>query len=237
MKLFIAYQNNKFIDNSIQNKIDGLEILSGTHAGVLYKLQQQHNINAYIFNLNNLNQETLQFIYDYSRKIKIFIYHEDVNIQIVQELKNCYHLVHNELLLDNTIVIPNLVNTSIFYNKNLKNKIDNHILCFIDSSYHNNKELYQILYPNDNNAYNIKIYGSHTFKHPQNLGAVSESDKANLLNQYKKYLTVNNSYSQEALLCGCDIYTLDSLIINSTINHNISTTYQTYASFLTTILT
>lgn len=233
MKLFISYNNSKFIKNVLNNDVEGLEILSSPYSGYLYKLQQQYHINSYIFSLEDLNQEVLQFISEYSHRLKIFIYHYQTNISLIQKLSHCQHLVHDTHDLSNAINIPNLVNTNIFYNQHISNRSNNSLICFIDNNNECYNRLYNYLYPNK--KYKIKIYGS-VFKNPQNIGYVSEQDKADLLNKNINYLSLDDDYTQEALICDCNIYTLDSLDNNQAINHTLASKYETYSSFITKIL-
>lgn len=233
MKIFISIKNNKFIKNIILSQVPGLEILSGNHRQQLYKIHQHHRINAYIFSLDDLDSETLQFIEDYHNQIKIFIYHNVLDKQIIESLSGCYHLSKDRYNTSNFIQIPQLINIHIFGNQKLVNR-DKRIVSFIDNLDNVSSELSELLYPN-NKQLNIKMYGG-TFLHMQNLGLVSEKDKADILNSNTGFLSLDTNYILEALLCGCDIYTIDSIKQNQPINDRLSLDYQTYSEFLTNIL-
>lgn len=233
MKLFVTPHNNRFIKNIVLNKLEGLEILSGDYKHQLYKIHQQHQIHSYIFISTELDSETTQFISDYCSKIKIFIYHNSYNDSLVKQFPNCYHLCHDSSSLHNVISIPRLVNTDIFFNMNSQNRSKGCFISFIDDIDIISKKLSHLLYPNT--KFKIKIYGD-SFGHYQNLGKVSEQDKADILNRNKNFLAVNDDYIEEALLCGCDIYTVDSIQDNKIINDTISVNYETYIEFLHNIL-
>ena len=232
MKIFISSKNNKFIKNLILSKIEGLGIISGDHKQQLYKIHQHHKINAYIFSLDDLDDETLQFIGDYHNQIKIFIYHNVFNRTILEGLSGCYHLSDTGCTASNFIQIPTLVNTDIFKNMQLPQRAGN-IVSFIDNVDSISTELSSLLYPNK--SFNIKLYGG-TFGNIQNLGLVSEQDKADILNRNVGFLSLDTDYIQEALICGCDIYTIESLKDQQKINSHISLDHQTYTEFLTNIL-
>jgi hypothetical protein len=236
MKLFVSYQNAKFIKNIISTSINGLDILSSPYKGLLYKIHQQNHIGAYIFDSRDVDKEVLQFINDYKNKIKFFIYHENQpNVQLIENLSICKHLIHNGMQ-DNderVIKIPILVNTQLFTKNNKQTKYNDSIICFLDNYTQVPENLLSLLYPNT--TLKIKMYGGQ-FKHPQNLGMVSEQDKADLLNKHQSYLSIDKLYDQEALLCDCDIYTVNSILDNQTINKDLSIGYVSYDEFLTNIL-
>lgn len=233
MKIFISTKNNKFIKNIVLSQIPGLDIISGHYQQQLYKIHQHHKINSYLFSLDDLDAETLQFIVDYHSKIKIFIYHNALNEQIIEHLSGCYHLSKDNYSSSNFIQIPQLINTHIFYNQKREDR-NQQVVSFIDHLDNISSELAPLLYPN-NKQLNIKMYGG-TFGHMQNLGLASEIDKANILNSNTSFLSLDTSYIPEALLCGCDVYTTESIQNNLTINDRISLDYQTYSEFLTNIL-
>lgn len=233
MKIFISEKNNKFIKNIILSQAPGLDIISGQYQQQLYKIHQYHRINSYIFSLDDLDSETLQFIADYGNKLKIFIYHQSLNEQVIEHLSGCYHLSQDDYSQSNFIQIPQLINTHIFNNNKLDHR-NKQIVAFIDNLESIPSELSQLLYPDDRRL-NIKMYGG-TFGHMQNLGLVSEQDKSYILNTNTGFLSLDTSYIPEALLCGCDIYTTDSIRNNLTINDSLSIDYQTYSEFLTNIL-
>lgn len=237
MKLFVSYHYNKFINNIILSKINNLEILSGQYQGHLYKIQQEHSVNAYIFNTEDLcDHEVLQFIEDYSKKLKILIYHVSDDSQIVSEFSQCQHLIHQkENMLDDqhTIIIPSLVNTSIFTNSQMKKNDNDSIISFIDNISELPESLLSVLYPKT--KLKIKMYGG-MFRHHQNLGSISEYDKCDLLNMHKLYLDINGEYAKEAVLRGCDVITLDTIFTKTAINDSIDMQYKSYTQFLHEIL-
>ena len=233
MKLFVGnIKSNKFMNNIVLNDIRDMQIVSGNYRGKLYGIHQQQKINSYIFDAEFLDKELFQFILQYNNHVKIFLYHRILNKELIEKVP-CYHLLHEEYDIGSCIKIPSLVNSHIFYNHQNNNRSSKDFVCFLDSIDGYN-ELNSLLYPNSNFA--IKIYGSQK-SHQQNLGTVSEKDKAELLNSHKNYLDLDGLYTNEAVACGCDIYTLESIKNNTIINIKNDTNYESYESFLYKILT
>lgn len=234
MKLFVAYQNtNKFVNNTIISSIPNLEINYGSCRGNLYRIQQQQKNNSYIFMAEDLDREVLQFIQEYSGKIKIFVYHQKTDNQLIEGIKYCYHLTNECANYENCISMPYLINDKIFTQKRDSLQVTDSVLCFIDNIT-NIDNITSLLYPNSN--INLRIYGPKQ-NHSQNLGTVSEYDKNILLNKYTHYLDIDGQYIQEALLCGCSVYSTESIVSKENINSKTSINYKTYESFLVSILT
>lgn len=230
MKIFISQDNSKFINNLLLNRIPHLDIISGNCKNNLYKIHQIYNPSSYIFSLSSINNEILQFIREYGLKIKIIIYHPNINKEVLQALPNCLHLIHDNTISNNTKVIPKLINKELYINTNSDYRHDS-ICSFVDDINQIPEDLASVLYPNT--KLKIKLYGG-SFKHAQNLGLILEQDKPAILNQNKYYLDLDNKYTYEAVACGCEIYTLDTLRNDKKIS--IDTTeidnIQTYSSFL-----
>jgi hypothetical protein len=86
------------------------------------------------------------------------------------------------------------------------------------------------LYPNTKLP--IKLFNGDNLKHHQHLGSLKESEKAELLQQSKYYLSIDGHYAPEAMDSGCivlDIKELEDLI---PVKYNKHKNYQTYNNFL-----
>jgi hypothetical protein len=115
----------------------------------------------------------------------------------------------------------------------MNKKRGKYIPCFIDHTEILEKDLLSVLYPNA--KFNIRLFGSSTIKHPQNIGLLSERDRAKILNESESCLMIDNSYLPEALSCGTKILRAKegNLIEDKT---SIITDTETYAEFLIRIL-
>jgi hypothetical protein len=77
----------------------------------------------------------------------------------------------------------------------------------------NMKFLVNILYPKTKEK--LCLFNSNTFKHPQNLGYLSQADINLVLNTFSKLIDIADSYSIEAQICGIEnIEVSDSLLDN-----------------------
>ena len=75
------------------------------------------------------------------------------------------------------------------------------------------KFLVNILYPKTKEK--LCLFNSSTFKHPQNLGYLSQADINLVLNTFSKLIDITDSYSIEAQICGIEnIEVSDSLLEN-----------------------
>jgi hypothetical protein len=216
-----------------------IEVLSIDYRSNLYKLHQQNQISAYIFAVENLDKETLQFIDDYYRSVKFFIYHRNINTSIINAATKCAHLVHEKNIealstSASIISIPKLLNTNVFIRPDTKhNNKKNDIVCFMDQVAGIPERLQNLLYPNS--KLNIKMYNG-TQAHAQNLGLASEYDKFHILSRSQSYLSLDGLYDQEARICDCDVFTTESLRVNKNINNSIDMNYMGYTEFLKDIL-
>lgn len=233
-KIFIQKINNKFIDNLSQSELPGFAIAFGHTDGVLYKIHHQYNFDIYVFSVSAINNEIIQFIIEFRHAVKVFLYHD---IQPTEEFIDQYgSLFHhlsiepNQQLVKNTKIPNNLVNTTLY--KRLDIVKNDSIVFFLDGLNHIPPNIEKVLYPNT--MLPIKLFNNNTIVHPQNLGLISELDKATILNEALYFISHNNFYEQEAALCGCKILNSNNIDINDAkiITPNIIT----YEEFIKNIL-
>jgi hypothetical protein len=211
MRCFIEAHDSKFINNTIislrQQK--NTEVFSYLSHKNLYKIYHQTQFDTAIFIASRFTSEIAQFVTEfYTKGIKIFVYHDTIIPSIIEDYKTaCVSLVH-EQGLNNTIVIPPLINDYIYKN----NGYDRHksIACFIDDQQESiSSDLEQHLYPNAKLP--IRMFNNSKIVHPLNLGLLNEYDKADVLNRSEYFLDINNTYTEEAIRCGCKIVKLDNV--------------------------
>lgn len=208
-KIYLPNLNNRFFNNLRLTKIPGVEIYSGDSNNI-YKTHAIISANIYIFDNRQINNEIIQFAIEHTDlNVKIFIYHEKNNIDknSLRFLKQVNHLVENfpndNFKYNNIIHIPELIiNSNIYYNTKSK-KIDRKIY-FLDSDTKIPECLLEKLYPKSKER--ILMFNNQSLPHEQNLGFLSEEDKAELLNS-SKYFICNNQdlYAVEAIICGCEV--------------------------------
>jgi hypothetical protein len=131
------------------------------------------------------------------------VYHaQTINSQLVDILKD---------KVNHILELPILYNPKIYYNTNQTKEYQ--IVGFLDNIASIPENLNQYLYPN--NKLPIRLFNHPGFKHPQNLGLLTEENKAEILNKAEHCVILNkNDYVIESKLCNCiplDISELSTL--------------------------
>lgn len=223
-KIFVDYKNNRFINGLIGLKSDQVDI---THTHIqknIYNIYYALRFNYCIFNLSSLDNELIQFISEYSSKVKIFIYfdiHNYTDTGLINNFTNSiYYLIpentyNNYLSYHNVIKINNnLINKNIFYQHQDETR-DGSICFFLDLCESIPEKLKDKLYPQT--KMKIRMYNNQNIKHAQNLGVLSELDKAYILNKSSYFINNNDYYLFEAIHCGCKILDINDIDVNKTI--------------------
>jgi hypothetical protein len=237
-KIFIAQRNNRFINGLTGYQSPVADIVHTNVNKNIYNIYYSLHFNYCIINLSNIDNELVQFISEYSSSIKIFIYfdiqgYSDTNI--IESLKNSvYYLIpastyNTYAQYDHTVMVPDhLINSELFHRNNTIEKTQDSICFFLDQCESIPESLMAKLYPATKQR--ITLYNNNNIKHPQNLGVVSEMDKAYILNKSEYFINHNNYYIFEAINCGCKIIDINDIDITKC--QNISTQITNYDNFL-----
>lgn len=227
-KIFIDYRNNRFINGLIGSSPKDLQILHSSINKNIYNIYYSLNFDYCIFNLSSIDNEIIQFISEYASTVKIFIYLDVPNytdVNLIDAFKNSvYYLIpentfHHYQNYDNVIKINNnLVNTKIFYMNNNITRDAGSICVFLDLFESIPEPLIDKLYPKT--KLKIMMYNNPNIKHAQNLGVLSEMDKAYVLNKSTYFIDYNNYYTYEAISCGCKILNINNIDAEHCININ-----------------
>jgi hypothetical protein len=78
----------------------------------------------------------------------------------------------------------------------------------------------------------IKLFNNPNIKHHQNLGILSEIEKATVLKNSMFYLTIDEHYLAEAWESGCNVLTVPELDLLISKKYKTKKYYQTYSSFM-----
>lgn len=208
--LLVQNCNSKFIQNIINLKIDNVNIIGTSINNNLYKLYYTYGITHCLFKAELLNKEMVDFIKEFSNNgVRCFIHHNSPVITTIKEFMN-YNVIHLSSS-DSTdiIAVPNnLINSKMFFN-NYQQRSDS-IVCFCEFSILP-EFLSDYLYPKT--LLPIKLFNNSKISHPQNLGLISESDRAKILQTNKYYLALSedDQYILEAQHCGAIILQIDQL--------------------------
>lgn len=227
-KIFVDYKNNRFINGLIGSHQKDAEIVHAAINKNIYNIYYALNFNYCIFNLSSIDNEIVQFISEYSSQIKIFIYFDVPNyteVGIIEALKNSIYYLIPENTFDyyktysNTIQIKNnLINSSIFYRNDSIAKNKDAVCVFLDLLGSIPEQLTEKLYPKT--KMKIMMYNNPTIKHAQNLGVLSETDRAYVLNKSSYFINYQNHYIHEAVVCGCKILDINNIDINQNMDIN-----------------
>lgn len=230
MNFTIQQANNKLNNSLVCLKLEDINIVPINTKNILYKAHYAKPFTHIMFIESLIDNEIKQFIAEFFQNIKIFIYHDrKPNLDFINDYRSAAkHIVNKNETINNTIQLPNLINDQVFLNKDLTKNDD--IVCFLEYREEIPSTLKDLLYPKA--KHRIKLFNSPYIKHVQNLGLISESEKANILQLSKYYLPADDSdeYVAEAVACGCSV--LDNLNLQTKDMNIDLLSYQTYASFV-----
>ena len=235
-KLLIQYTNNKFINNIQLSTIDFCDTLIVDTKSQLYKIFYEHQFTHILFIGSLLGAEEIQFIKEFGKQTNIYIYN-DRTMSIPDNLPVKGILQHNRMSSSyKTINIPILVNNEIFYKPQTNYEKKSKIITFLDNIQSIPAELNEYLYPDTRINIPIVLLNNPNIIHPQNLGVVSEIDKANMLRDHKYYLALNEDYVPEAWACDSIVLTVNDLQSLTPTQFKNSKYFQSYSNFLKVLL-
>lgn len=218
-KIFVDYKNNRFINGLVGSDQNDLQIVHAQVNKNIYNIYYSLNFNYCIFNLSSLDNEVAQFISEYSSKIKTFIYfdiHNYTDTGLIDAFKdNIYYLVpentySNYANYANVIKInTNLVNKNIFRIDDNVDRDPDAICVFLDLFESIPEQLMDKLYPKTKTK--IIMYNNPKIKHAQNVGPLSEVDRAYVLNRSSYFVNYSDHYIYEAICCGCKILDINNI--------------------------
>ena len=233
MKVFIQRHDDKFINNlTLSLGSMGINTYCSDINQDLYRIYHYYPFDIAIFLASKFNNEIAQFISEFysSKNIKFLIYHDQHNEEIISSFGSAaINLVHMTSS-NNSIVIPELINQFLFYNLKMPRK-KNRYAVFLDGIKEIPNRLNDKLYPNT--KLQINLFNSSYIQNPQNLGLISEIEKAQILNTYEFFIDINNNYTNEAKACGAKVLEVDSLK-EKTKSEKKNKSTQTYEEFIRT---
>jgi hypothetical protein len=205
--IFINYTNNRFTNSIISSDVN---FATTNLEGNIYEIYYQSNMDFFIFNLSNIDYSVSEFINEFyqQKSIAIYIDTEDSKyIEYIHSIINNDRIkliipesIENKFDSSNKIIFYDyVINTKLFYDTN-STKYNDYV-CFLDNVKTIPTEINNNLYPNT--QYKIKLYNNPDLSHPQNLGILTEIDKAEILKASKTFIAINNHYVYEARACGC----------------------------------
>lgn len=236
IKIYLPNLDNKFFNNLRLFRDDNIQIYSGSTTNI-YRTHANIIANIYIFDSSFITNEILQFILEHTDYgTKFFVYHDKnkLNKDCIRYLKQVKHLISDvnsdNSKNDNIITVPKfLINDKIYKQKYLQ-KINRKIY-FLDSDESIPEAISSRLYPNSKE--NILMFNNAKISHYQNLGIVSEYDKAELLNSSEYFIcNKNEDYVAEAFVCGCKIIDCKNFMPYESSTELSNNTLVTYTDFM-----
>ena len=217
MKILVQQSNCKFISN-LDMLSDQHEILFTNIDHNIYQIEQKIKPDIYILSANKMSYEEIHFCQNNTDK-KIFIYQNNDS--------NTYQ-AENITIINDTEVRFNY-NPKRFRNMLLQEDRDIDYCYFLDECSSISESLQSMLYPNSTKR--LFMFNNGNIQHPQNMGLISENEKAEILNRTKKYICDNLFYAIEAKLCGCEVVDTNLDPVKIEIND-----HPTYAEYMEKIL-
>ncbi len=213
MKIIVQYDNTKFINNL--DSLKDHEVLSVQIDNNIYQIEQKINPDIYLLVAENITNEEIHFCQNHPNK-KIIVYnHTSQNI----EIPNTKVINYQEL--------PSLYNPNRFFDQHTTKDIE--YSYFLDNDKQIPDDLLDQILPNKINS--IKLFNNAKIQHEQNLGFLSENDKAQILNRTKNYICHNGFYAIEAALCGCKV--VDTKLNSIQVDPQAA---QTYSDFFESLI-
>jgi hypothetical protein len=232
-------ESHKFLLDTIYCQIANTEIYGIDINQNLYKSVFHIKPKYLLFSGYNLSPEIISFMQDNAVSSDLLtIYICWLDDDSYKHLDNKYKVTHivpgdtNKIVkTENVIYYPNnLLNTNIFYSSNIENK-NNNIIGFLEKITELSPELINCLYPNKKLP--IKLFNNKNIHTIHNLGKVTEPQKAEILQQNKYYLNLDNNYSIAASVCGCTILNMSDIDNITDVQYKQPPAYKDHAQFLT----
>jgi hypothetical protein len=226
MKTILIHHSNEQEYNSIVHNLydhkDSLQIILANVNRNLFDIYNKSKPNIVMFPASDYSQEIHDFISEYSRSVKIIVvanikidnqtilnFLDDNSVWLVGKKNN----IISEKILSKSLVYDNLYNSKIYSHMANNSRNDKIAVILSHNDDDNMKFLVNILYPKTKEK--LCLFNSNTFKHPQNLGYLSQADINLVLNTFSKLIDIADSYSIEAQICGIEnIEVSDSLLDN-----------------------
>lgn len=204
-RILVQQHNDRFINNlfyTLKNTQQAHQLIINKD---IYKIYHRYQFDVAVFIASKFSQDIAQFISEYYNQntIKFIIYHDIFNQNIINDYGDiAINLVKNDTEHRKAIKIPSLLNNKVFKNLNtIRDK--NTYAVFLEYSSSIPENLENFLYPKTKK--HIRLFNSPHIQHHQNMGLLSEQDKAKILNTHEYFINTNGEYVQEALECGAKV--------------------------------
>lgn len=239
MKSILIQQSfEKFLQNCSSTSFDDILIIDIAIGNNLYQTFFKHKPDHCLFSahLATTSYEIIQFCEDYNSATNIVFFHHSTQsydkLKTLLPFQSIKHICYSGCDID---LPKSLINNQLFYT--IQDNSKEGVVCFMDGIESIPNGLLDLLYPST--TIPIKLFNCPSIKHYQNLGMLTEKDKASMLQTHKYYLDLNQdapyNYTNEAIACGAIPVSIESIQNNtyrSITLPQIRTDQITYSQFL-----
>lgn len=204
--ILIQQSHNKFLQNCSALSFEDITIVDIAIGNNLYQTFFKYKPEHCLFSADTIDKEVAQFCEDYHDQTNIYFFcqNEELSNRVKSIIGNNLKIQYIGYYHSDNIIIPeSLINDQLFFNTNTNTK--DSVVCFMDGLSIIPSQLQDILYPNTKIP--IKIFNCPQIKHYQNLGTLTEQDRASVLQTHRYYLDLQqpmlSNYINEAIACGC----------------------------------
>jgi hypothetical protein len=195
----------RFIENLKLCKIESHFAISNDN---IFKYPYS-GIPNYIIDTKTIDDTVMMFIEEYaeSDKIKIFLYHHNADLVLVEQINNkVTHLLNQETDNPGCVNIQKYINNHIFFDRSSNTPRSNIMAGFLGEVSEIPFNLTKYLMLSDSKKETmIRLFDNPDIANTYNVGIISEHEKANILQTYKYFLNINDSYIYEAIACGITV--------------------------------
>lgn len=178
------------------------------------------DISGYMFQSSLIDKEIVDFVQKFYKKTKIYIYFDQMNIELYQNASTAVRCILREDLVSSDPSFfknKNTIKANIMYSEQLLNsinfregkEINDDIIGDISDIKQLPQTLLDVIYPNDT-KFRIKLFNSQNIRVAQNLGFLNDIEMIEEIDQCKIYLDTNLNYLMYAALLNKPIIALET---------------------------
>lgn len=222
MKTVLAHishnsKNYLGILRALSQKSDSVKCVFTSLHGVIFDASEEVGPDYILLTLNEYTQEFHDFLSQTNKNVILCIDgmppgNTDDVIKFLAHKKNITFLSNislEQFSIDNLITYDKLYDDNVFYLKGNTTK-NNKIGIMLSRDNIVNDKIKNLLYPNVNTK-QIVCLNNPGFNHVTNLGILTDSDLAEILNTFDAIIDLDDQFELEAAACSCNVYDNDTI--------------------------
>lgn len=220
--MFLLQPTNNTFTRHFAQDMSLIDQTIATMSGRLFDHYEiyKKDISGYMFQSSLINKEIVDFIQKFYKKTKIYIYFDQMNMELYQNASTVIRcIVREDMMGSDTSVFKNknTIKANIMYSEMLlnsaglddENQTNNDIIGDISDIKQLPKILSDVLYPNST-QFRIKLFNSTSINVAQNLGFLDDIEMISEINRCKIYLDTNLNYLVYAAILDKPIIALET---------------------------